>query len=47
MPVYIDFDTKNDIDIAFYPDSNKVGIWGKDVNKVYKSGEDVEYYDGE
>ena len=47
MLVYIDFDTANDIDAAVYPDSNKIGIWGKGINKVYKLDEDVGYYEGE
>lgn len=42
--VYIDFDTANDIDVAFYPDSGKMGVWGMDVNKVYKIDADVDYY---
>ena len=44
---YIDFDTVNDIDVAIYPDSKKIGIWGKGINRVYKMDEDVDYYDGE
>ncbi len=47
MLVYIDFDTVNDIDIAHYPDSNKIGVWGKNINKLYKIDDDVEYYHGE
>lgn len=45
--VYLDFDTRNPIDVAFYPDSGKVGIWGKDVNQVYKLSDHVDYYEGE
>lgn len=45
--VYLDFDTQNDVDITFYPDSGKVAIWGKDVDKVFRENENVEYYDGE
>lgn len=44
---YIDFDVCNDIDVAFYPDSKKIGIWGKGINQVYKTGDNVNYYDGE
>ncbi len=44
---YIDFDTHNEIDIAFYPDSGKVGIWGKNINKLFRLNQKVEYYDGE
>lgn len=45
--VYLDFDVIHDLDVAIYPDSNKIGIWGKGINKVYKLEEDVGYYDGE
>ena len=45
--VYIDFDTTNNIDVAFYPDSNKIGVWGMGINKVYKADESVDYYEGE
>lgn len=44
---YIDFDTHNEIDIAFYPDSGKVGIWGKNINKLFKISQEVAYYDEE
>lgn len=45
--VYIDFDVVYDLDVAVYPDSNKIGVWGKEINKVYYSDEDRDYYDGE
>jgi len=45
--VYIDFDTKNDIDVAIYPDSNKIGIWGKDINRLYNMSSAVDYYENE
>ena len=45
--VYIDFDTINALDVCFYPDSGKLGIWGKNINKCYKSKQDVNYYDDE
>lgn len=45
--VYIDFDTANDLDVAFYPDSGKIGIWGKDINALYKTANNVDYYEGE
>jgi len=50
MLVYLDFDTSNeinDIEVAFYPDSGKIGVWGKDINKIYKQGDSVEYFEGE
>lgn len=45
--VYLDFDTYNDLDVAFYPDSGKVGIWGKGINQLYKVEDNVDYYEGE
>lgn len=45
--IYIDFDTVNNLDVTIYPDSNKIGVWGKDINKVYKLDKDTDYYDGE
>ena len=45
--VYIDFDTANEIDITVYPDSEKIGIWGKGINQLHRSENQVEYYDGE
>ena len=45
--VYIDFDVVHDIDIAVYPDSDKIGIWGMGINKIYPQDGNVDYYDGE
>ena len=45
--VYLDFDTHNEIDVSFYPDSGKVGIWGKGIDQLYRVQDQVEYYDGE
>ena len=45
--VYIDFDTSNDLDVALYPDSGKIGIWGKEVNQIYKTDQNVAYFEGE
>jgi len=42
--VYLDFDTKNEIDVCFYPDSGKIGVWGKEVNQLYKLDSQVDYY---
>ena len=47
MLTYIDFDVVRDIDIAVYPDSDKIGIWGKGINKIYPKDGNVDYYDGE
>lgn len=45
--VYIDFDVIHDLDVAVYPDSGKIGVWGKNVNRVYRMDENTDYYDGE
>lgn len=45
--VYIDFDVIHDLDVAIYPDSGKLGVWGKDVNRVYPMDANVDYYTGE
>ena len=47
MLTYIDFDVVHDIDIAVYPDSGKIGIWGMGINKIYPEDADVDYYHGE
>lgn len=45
--VYIDFDVVHEIDIAVYPDSEKIGIWGKGINQVFIRKDEVAYYTGE
>jgi len=45
--VYMDFDIIHDLDVAEYPDSGKIGVWGKGINKLYQREEDVGYYEGE
>ena len=45
--VYIDFDVVHDMDVTIYPDSNKIGVWGMDINKLYHVDDDVDYYDNE
>ncbi len=45
--IYLDFDTHNDIDVSFYPDSGKIGVWGKNINQLYNISTQTEYYDGE
>ena len=47
MLVYIDFDVVHDVDVTVYPDSDKIGIWGMGINKLYPQNADVDYYDGE
>jgi len=45
--IYIDFDTNCPLDVAFYPDSGKVGIFGKDIKQLYRVKDQAGYYDGE
>ncbi len=45
--IYIDFDVIHDLDVAVYPDSGKIGVWGKDVNRVYPADANVDYYKDE
>ena len=45
--VYIDFDVIHDMDVTVYPDSGKIGVWGKNVNRVYDLDANVDYYTGE
>lgn len=35
------------IDITLYPDSDKIAVWGKDTNRVYRTDDNVAYYEGE
>ena len=45
--VYADFDIRYDPEIAFYPDSEKVGIFGKGYRLIFPTSEQVGYFDGE
>ena len=45
--VYIDFDVIHDIDVTLYPNSDKIAVWGKDTNKVFRTDSNVDYYEGE
>lgn len=45
--VYIDFDVIHDLDVCLYPDSGKLAVWGKDVNRVWPMEASVDYYAGE
>lgn len=47
MLVYLDFDTENPIEVAFYPHTGKIGVWGKNIDHVYKTADQTDYYDGE
>lgn len=44
---YIDFDTTYDLDAAVYPDTGKIGVWGKGINRVFRLEDAVSYYEGE
>lgn len=44
---YLDFDVVHDVDIAVYPDSDKIGIWGMGINRIYPQDSNVDYYEGE
>lgn len=44
---YLDFDVVHDVDIAVYPDSDKIGIWGMGINRIYPHNSAVDYYEGE
>lgn len=45
--VYLDFDVIHDMDVTLYPDSGKIAVWGKDINRVYPLDANVDYYEGE
>lgn len=45
--VYIDFDVVHDLDVAVYPDSGKIGVWGMGINKVFRQSDNIDYYEGE
>jgi len=45
--VYADFDILHDPEVAFYPDSDKVGIFGKGHRVILPLSEQMNYYDGE
>lgn len=45
--MYLDYDTDNDLEVCFYPDSGKIGVYGETVRQLYKTSDQVEYYEGE
>jgi uncharacterized cupin superfamily protein len=45
--VYVDFDTRRDPEVVFYPDSDKVGILGDGKKMFVPVAQKVDYYDGE
>jgi hypothetical protein len=34
-------------EIAFYPDSGKVGIFGEDFRKILREDAEIDYFEGE
>ena len=45
--VYLDVDYRPEQDVAVYPDSGKIGVWGKGIDRVYKLDDNVDYFEGE
>lgn len=45
--VYADFDIRYELEVVFYPDSDKVGIFGKGNRLAFPVSKQVGYYDGE
>lgn len=45
--IYADFDTMHDPEVAFYPDSGKVGIFGKEKRLILPTSQQMDYYEGE
>ncbi len=45
--VYADFDIRHDPEVAYYPDSDKVGVMDKGVFTLFPRAEKVGYYEGE
>ena len=39
--------TKNDVGIAEYPDSDKVGVWANGTHYMLRRSEHLDYWDGE
>ena len=41
--LYLDFDTAHTPEVCFYPDSQKVGIFGKDLKQIYYTKDQTSY----
>ena len=39
--------TKNEVGIAEYPDSDKVGVWANDTHYMLRRSGQLDYWDGE
>ncbi len=45
--IYADFDIRHSLEVAVYPDSDKVGIYDKGNFMVFPVSKQVDYYEGE
>ena len=45
--IYLDVDTLHDPEVAFYPDSEKVGVFGSQARLILPVSAQVDYYEGE
>jgi hypothetical protein len=36
-----------DVEIAVYPDSEKIGVFGEGLRALFKQGSEVDYFEGE
>ena len=45
--VYVDFDTAVPVNVAVYPDSKKLGIWGDGIDRCYRIDDNVRFFEGE
>lgn len=45
--IYADFDIRHNLEVAFYPDSEKVGIYAEGNFTVFPTSKQVDYYEGE
>lgn len=44
---YLALSTMSKVEVCEYPDSGKVGLYGRGLRKLYRAASDVDYYDGE
>jgi len=44
--VYADFDILHEPEVVFYPDSGKIGIFGKGNRLIFKESQAVDYFEG-
>jgi uncharacterized cupin superfamily protein len=44
---YLDIDSDDPLDVAVYPDSNKVGVYAEGFRQIYRMDAQADYYDGE